>query len=401
MTTSPLGFATKDYVPPDRFATLPQQRYCLGCNERLWDAGPGNCHACGRGYDGRDGATFRFTPRYDRWRFWFPGLSLAIISGVLSYAVCLQSGELGFALFVAVPLSVGAILGYASRVVGWLLATLGLVALASIVMALVSLHWAGFFCGMTLGIIFLAPLYLGILLGWILRMILAGSRWDQHWFLPLLLIASLPYLVQVIENSVPMRRELSTVRTELTVDATPQEAYRAVIFYEEVRHTPPWLLRLGLPRPLRSEGDKSEVGQIVRCVYDRGYLVKRISERVENRRLAFEVIEQQLHFERDVQLTGGSFDILPLGNGRTKILLTTHYRRMLRPGWIWRPLEHQVVHTLHEHVLEGMRRELTSERPPHLEPAQETPYVPRDAPYRLPAIARVESQAALHGATAQ
>ena len=168
----------------------------------------------------------------------------------------------------------------------------------------------------------------------------------------------LPYAVQAVESRLPQRRETAVVRTALTAHAAPEEAWRAVMFYEQVRHDPPWLLRLSLPNPVRSEGYKTREGEIVRCFYDRGYLSKRISRVETERLLAFDVIEQRLHFERDIKLQGGSFVLQRLSSDRTIVVLSTRYERRLAPRFIWEPIERHVVHTLHGHVLEGMRREI-------------------------------------------
>jgi hypothetical protein len=128
------------------------------------------------------------------------------------------------------------------------------------------------------------------------------------------------------------------------------------MFYEDVEHSPPWILHLTLPKPIRSEGDKSRVGGNVKCFYDRGYLAKRITKRVEPRLLAFDVTEQKVNYEHDVELREGSFEIEPIGERQSLIRLTTRYERKLAPRFVWEPIEQHVIHKLHGHVLEGMRR---------------------------------------------
>jgi hypothetical protein len=93
--------------------------------------------------------------------------------------------------------------------------------------------------------------------------------------------------------------------------------------------------------------------------------------------LAFEVIEQELHFERDISLRDGVFEILPAPDDRATIVVTTRYQRHLSPRWLWRPVERKVVHTLHGHVLEGMRRHAEHHRltdpPPERDPYRHRP----------------------------
>jgi len=94
----------------------------------------------------------------------------------LTYAACLQSGgEMGWSLFIAVPVCFGAILGYACRVQTWAFAVLGILVIASVVFALISMNLAGIFCGFALGIIFLIPTFAGLMCGVILRMFLIAG----------------------------------------------------------------------------------------------------------------------------------------------------------------------------------------------------------------------------------
>ncbi|MCA9267962.1 MAG: SRPBCC family protein, partial [Planctomycetales bacterium] len=324
---------------------------CLTCRERLLAEGAAHCPKCGRMYDSAQPESFGQAPPFSLLQYWLPGFLTALFSGVLAYGVCLTGGDMGVALFCAVPISAGAVLGYATKVRYWLLVLLALALTGSMALMIVAMNFAGFFCGMTLSLIFAAPIVLGMCIGLAVRYWLIGSQWRYRWYLPLVLFVALPYVAQWVESSLPRRREIATVRTTLHVHATPQEAWDAIQFYEQVSHSPPLLLHLALPRPIDSVGRKDRVGEIVRCRYDRGWLTKRISRVEPGRLLEFEVIEQHLHFERDVTLTGGSFQILPQADGTSRIELTTRYQRHLRPAIVWRPMEETIIHTLHGHVL--------------------------------------------------
>src|SRR5690606_34723266 len=130
-------------------------RYCLRCQVRLPNRirAEGACPRCGLQFDARDPRTYRPDRESVRWHFWVPGFLLAVAAGISSYAICLQAGELGNALFVAVPASVGAILGFGCRVRTWGLLLLAGMAIASVVTALVAMDFAGLFCGGILAII--------------------------------------------------------------------------------------------------------------------------------------------------------------------------------------------------------------------------------------------------------
>src|SRR5262249_28586272 len=141
------------------------------------------------------------------------------------------------------------------------------------------------------------------------------------------------------------------------------------VFYEEVHHDPPWILKLALPRPVRAEGKKAAVGDVERCIYSNGHLVKVITECNQGERLAFRVAEQHIHFEPDVTLRDGAFLMEPPPDSQTRVVLTTRYQRHLRPEWMWGWMERKVVHTLHGHVLEGMKLRLAAPAPESPTPA--------------------------------
>ena len=303
-------------------------------------------------------------PDYRPLSYHLPGILGAAVSGLIAYCVLFLTSDMGSALFVAVPVSFGTLLGYHVRMGKLALAALVLVVVLSIVSAIVMMDFSGIFCGLTLGIIFLGPALFGMLIGSALGWVLKQSNFSQAKYLPSLLIIALPYVAGLIEREAfPMPETIAVVETNLDLHSSAEDLWNSLMFYEEVRHEPPWILKLALPKPICAEGQMGQVGQVRRCVYDRGHLTKIITRRDEGRFLGFRVIEQNLHFEHDVRLKDGSFAITPIvqaditHSDRTRMTLTTGYQRLLRPAWVWEPIERHVVHTLHEHVLEGIRRD--------------------------------------------
>lgn len=364
--------------------------YCRRCSGRLTVVDqPAICPTCGLQYDPARKETYTTHRSSSRWKFWLPGFLLAVLIGTLTYAGCLQGGAtMGWALFCAVPLCFGTILGYACRVQTWAFAVLGILAIVSVVFTLYVGNLAGIFCGFTLGIFFLLPTFLGVLCGVILRMFLIAGGWDHAWYFRwyVWLIAALPLISQQVEDRIPRRKEIAVIKTGLTIDATPEEAWNAIMFYEDVEHAPPWLLHLALPQPIRSEGSKQKPGEIVTCFYNCGEIKKRISKVEAPRKLAFDVIDIQMRSENYANLKDGSFEIEPVGKNQSRITLTTRFERKLHPSLFWEPIEHKVIHTLHGHVLEGMRRKAEGPKADHKPPP---PYEPQESKQYLPRVAMV------------
>ena len=141
-----------------------------------------------------------------------------------------------------------------------------------------------------------------------------------------------------------------SVETQVHFNASPEAVWDHIMFYEEVPGRPPFLLRTLLPRPVRTEGDKTRVGATVRCAYRGGDLVKRITKVEAPHFLQFEVDRQSLGIEGCVLTLGGSYQMLTNGDV-TDVVLTTNYQAFLRPRSLWRPLEAILVSQLHRHIL--------------------------------------------------
>ncbi len=151
------------------------------------------------------------------------------------------------------------------------------------------------------------------------------------------------------------------VATSVHFHASPETVWQQMLSYEEVPVRPPLLLRVLLPHPVRTEGDKTCVGASVQCRYKGGEMVKRIKVVEPPRLVQFEVTEQHLGIEGCVTTLGGSYELRSRGD-QTEVVLTTNYRGHLRPRYFWRPFERFLAHELHRHILGGMRASLPRAR---------------------------------------
>lgn len=160
-------------------------------------------------------------------------------------------------------------------------------------------------------------------------------------------------LLWLLGRLFPPGLAIDTVTTRAGFDAPPDDVWQRMMFYEEVPHGPPLLLRMFLPSPVKTEGNGKQVGTVVECTYSRGGLVKRITVLERPRLVRFEVLEQHLGVERCMTTVEGSYEFQADGRG-TEVALTTQYRGHLRPRWLWRPFERLLAHQLHRHILAGM-----------------------------------------------
>ena len=138
----------------------------------------------------------------------------------------------------------------------------------------------------------------------------------------------------------------------------PRDAvWEALMFYEEVPKTPPFVLRRFLPAPIGTEGCKSEVGSDVKCRYVGGHLLKRVTRIVRRQNYAFEVVEQNLALG-GIRLLGGDYTLRMMAKDRTRVALATYYASPNCPRWLFGRLEAAICHSFHHYILSAMRSNL-------------------------------------------
>lgn len=139
------------------------------------------------------------------------------------------------------------------------------------------------------------------------------------------------------------------VSTASRLAAPAERVWQALVTYEEVRERPAWWLRLLIPQPVGTEGDKTVPGALVRCQYETGSLMKRITRVEPPGALEFDVIDQKIGLESKIVALGGGYRI-----ERGELVLETRYVSSLRPRWLWRRVEAVVAHAFHRHILKGI-----------------------------------------------
>ena len=186
---------------------------CRACGYVLENLPGDRCPECGTPFDFDDPDTYTLKPMFVRWKFWLPGLALAIGGGMSLYLVVIGLAGFGMASTLVLPACVGAIIGYSCRVRLFLLVLLGLAALMAVCMGLYSVRLVGLLCGLMLAGIALGPLIIGTVCGVLLRTALKRSRFDQRWHLPLIGFLLLPVAWGLGERAVRGPYAAETKRT--------------------------------------------------------------------------------------------------------------------------------------------------------------------------------------------
>lgn len=352
-TTVRMLYALK--MPGPELKIPPRTMRCLQCAYVLNGLeNQGVCPECGRGYDLWNHQTFTFRSPVSRWKMMLPGVVAAFILCILALGFLgFISDAWGGAVWLGVPGAVGCLLGYEARIVryGWPIAAL--LAVGIVITVMVSMGLGGAFCGLVLMIVALVPAGFGAVVGGLLRTII-NERWYTLQRPMLLLVLLLGLCIWGVIEGPATPAAPETVRTEVEIAAAPDRVWNSLMYYEEVTHPPPWILRIGLARPTATEGFSRRIGETKKCLYNKGWITKRVTAVDPNRALRFDVIEQHIGYERDVMLTHGTFELAALEGGKTRLTLSTTYRPLLGPRFAWAPAEHLAVRILHEYVGEGI-----------------------------------------------
>jgi hypothetical protein len=151
------------------------------------------------------------------------------------------------------------------------------------------------------------------------------------------------------------RQRHNSIVTHISVPAPAALLWEGLMFYEQIGRRLPILLRLLLPAPIRTEGRRSRVGDVVKCHYVGGHLLKRVTEITSGRSYEFEIIEQNVTVGPGIRLLSGSYTMRDLPGHHTEIGLMTRYSSSNRPRWLWARIEAAVCHSFHRHILSAMR----------------------------------------------
>jgi hypothetical protein len=339
-------------------ASLPPMR-CKKCFYILDHLDSHICPECGQAFDPSDWRTFTRKPSFVWWTFWLPAILMAGVGGGIVWMMLVILYGFTFATTLVVPVAIGVVVGYSAKTGIVTKMILMLVALGVAIVILAGGGLLGGFCSAIVAAIALIPAFLGVLAGTILRYRLKHSRFSQRDYLKTillqLLVIIIPVAASVIEGRHPSHDPV-IVNTTQIINAPPQAAWHGIQFFEEVRRPVPWLLWLSPSlRPMYTIGHSEKVGDLKTCVYQRGKLIKQITEVIPGKRLAFKVVEQDRIENDGATLLDGSFDLEPLDGGKqTRVTLTTRYIPLLDPRFAYRWAEALAIHTLHGHVLAGM-----------------------------------------------
>ncbi|HWV59936.1 MAG TPA: SRPBCC family protein [Sphingopyxis sp.] len=291
------------------------------------------------------------------------GMALIILAVAVS---TVTFGSYGWGLFVMTPLLVGVTTGYIinrgkRRSVGETF--LGVVAAGTLgTAALLMLALEGFMC-----IVLIAPL--AIVLAGIGGEIgrAAARQWHPHQ--PFYSIAVLP-LIFALEAAMPPELPIVT-RGSIVIAAPPDAVWRSLTADRPVTEAPGLVGMAGLAYPVASRIDGEGLGAHRVGIFSTGPADERITIWRPGRTLAFRVVHQPPAMEemspyRNLDTphligyfdTGETrFDLVPLADGRTRLIATADHVLRIDPVLYWGPIASWAIGRNVKRVLTDVRND--------------------------------------------
>lgn len=272
----------------------------------------------------------------------------------------------GTSLFIAMPMVLGFLAGWLhnreqARPNG---ETVGVVLTSLLVLGLLLLlfAWEGVVC-LVLALPLSVPL---ALMGGLLGRVFAQTAPPSGAVAGLLLLPAGLALDVGLPPATPARVVLTTIE----INASPDRVWESVIGFPELAPPTEPIFKLGVAYPIRARLEGSGVGAVRYCEFSTGAFVEPITVWEPGHRLAFSVTAQPeplrelspyrqiapAHLNSGFRSERGEFLLVPLPDGRTRLEGRTWYHTGLAPGAYWSPITDLMIHTIHERVLEHVKK---------------------------------------------
>ena len=170
------------------------------------------------------------------------------------------------------------------------------------------------------------------------------------------------------ENSIEYKNQLRSVKTAIEIDAGPEQVWRNVIEFPELKPPKEFVFSTGVAYPINATIHGKGAGAIRYCNFSTGSFVEPIVVWDEPKLLQFSVKEQpepmkelSLYDIHPNHLHGywvsqkGQFKLTKLPNGRTLLEGTTWYVNKITPGFYWTIWSDYIVHKIHSRVLNHIK----------------------------------------------
>jgi len=214
--------------------------------------------------------------------------------------------------------------------------------------------------------------WIGGILGFAISRKIDGGKSSDS--LILLLLAFVPLFMGIESFNLGKENERS-VTTKVVISGSVEEIWKEVIEFSPISEPEEFLFRIGIAYPIHAEIKGKGVGATRYCNFSTGSFVEPITHWEENKRLAFDVVEQPLpmtevspyvgihppHLDWAVLSHKGEFVLNDLGDGRVELIGTTWYHTVMAPEAYWGWICDEMIHMIHRRVLNHIQSTVESD----------------------------------------
>lgn len=302
----------------------------------------------------------------NKFRKWLAIGVTATISLLLTLWVIYGLREYGMALFLLIPLFIGAgstiIYGMKYQITQRQATRLGMITLGIYLVALLIFAIEGIICiAMAIPIALLLT-WVGALIGQILifKSPKSGSTGV------LIFIALIPTMAFIEKDNAP---DLTSVLTSIEIEADPETVWKNVVEFPQLEEPKEFIFKTGIAYPINATIEGTGVGSIRYCNFTTGSFVEPIIVWDEPSLLKFDVEEQPApmkelsfwdidapHLHDYFVSKQGQFKLTKLPNGNTLLEGTTWYYHNIKPAIYWQIWSKYIIHKIHYRVLEHIKK---------------------------------------------
>jgi hypothetical protein len=267
--------------------------------------------------------------------------------------------SMGPVLFLLVPLAAGFAITMvaegAQRIsAAALLATLGSIAV------LIAMKMETPVCALLALPLLFAGLMTGIGLGYFFQWVRRKVGGNGVAF-PSIVLLSMPLMIVAghrVELSTLVHPRTEVVTSTIRIAAPADRVWVDLQAFDTVIAEKPFLMRIGLPVPMRCVEKGTGVGAKRTCYFDHGSIEETITEWSPPTRMRLSIDRTNMPGRHWLGFQDAQYTLHPEGN-ETEVTRTTTILSNLYPAWYWRPFERRGVADEHEYIFGDLARRLS------------------------------------------
>jgi len=287
------------------------------------------------------------------------GVAIVVVFGLGGFMLMRdQSGSMGTALFVLLPIVTGFGTALLVRGRNLILASLLLgVLICTGILLLTKME--GWVCVLMSSPLIAFGLTIGALLGVVVRNFLIAHSSRKH-LMTLLMLAVLPFFLMganSVEEKSRRTPRAETFSNTLIVDSPRELAWNQLKTFDQIKGSKGLLMTIGLPVPVSCTMSGEGVGATRTCYFESGHIQERVTEWDPPASMKLEITEFDVPGRPWLSFKDASYELTEEG-GRTRITRKTTIVSRLSPAWYWRRMEKIGVETEHEYLFEEVKRKI-------------------------------------------